>query len=163
MHGTLILAVGVAAGLAVRVAPAAAPRAVSCTAIVGGVSSGRFGNRPPMFGVVSTPSRYLPRVVATKSRPWRFSSKVALVVRANAGPVTVRVPTAWRRRAAIEWGDSGIVPALRIPRCPPTLRWNVFGGAIHLRERTACVPLVFGVGRRRARVSFGVGRLCGAH
>jgi hypothetical protein len=123
-----------------------------------------MGNRPLVFGVVSPPPRYLPDTVATKSRPWRFSIKVALVVRGNAGPVTVRVPTAWRRRAAIEVGDSGIVPALRIPRCPPApLRWNVFGGAFHLRQRTACVPLVFGVGRRRARVSFGVGRLCGAH
>jgi hypothetical protein len=146
--------------LAAAAAPSATPT-VSCGTIIGEAASGHGGDRRVVLGVVSVPPAYLPQTVPTKSRPWRFWSKRGLVVHADAGPVTVRVPRAWRRRVAIEWGNSGIVPALRMPRCPRGVKpWNAWAGGFHLRERSACVPLVFSVGPRSATVRFGVGRRC---
>jgi hypothetical protein len=154
----LLSATGTA--LAATAAPSATPT-VSCGTIIGEADSGHGGDRRLVLGVVSVPPAYLPQTVPTDSRPWRFWSKRGLVVHADAGPVTVRVPRAWRRRVAIEWGNSGIVPALRIARCPRSIKpWNAWAGGFHLRERSACVPLVFSVGGRSATVRFGVGRRC---
>jgi hypothetical protein len=91
---------------------------------------------------------------------WR---KAGLAVRGNAPPVDVTVPKAWRTRAAITWGDSAIVSALRIAPCAPFLPpkvWNAYAGGFYLRSRTACVPLIFRVGQRRQTVRFGLGRRC---
>ena len=154
-----VLAVATATGLTAR----AAPHEVSCSTIIGHAASGHAGKRRVVLGVVAAPPAYLPQTVPTDRGPWRFW-KTGLVVHANAGPVTVRVPRAWRRRVAIEWGESGIAPALRIARCPYILKtWNAWAGGFHLRERSACVPLVFSVGRRSVTVRFGLGRRCGAH
>jgi hypothetical protein len=156
----VVLAAATATGLAAATAPSVTPT-VSCNTIIGHAASGHGGDRRVVLGVVSVPPGYLPQTVPTHSRPWRFWTKRGLVVHADAGPVTVRVPRAWRRRVAIEWGNSGIVPALRIARCPHILKaWNAWAGGFHLRARSACVPLVFRVGRRSATVRFGVGRRC---
>ena len=158
----LVVATGTA--LAAATAPSATPPTVSCNTIIGHAASGHAGKRRVVLGVVSAPPAYLPQTAPPVSGPWRFWTKTGLVVHANAGPVTVRVPAAWRRRVAIEWGESGIVPALRIARCPYILKaWNAWAGGFHLRERSACVPVVFTVGRRSATVRFGLGRRCGAH
>ena len=151
------LAVATATGLTAR----AAPPEVSCGTIIGGVASGRAAGYRIVLGVVSVPPAYRAQVVTSGSGPWPFWRKAGLVVHADAGPVTVRVSRAWRRRVAIEWGNSGIVSALRIARCPRGVKaWNAWAGGFHLR-RSACVPLVFSVGRRSATVRFGLGRRCG--
>ena len=83
-------------------------------------------------------------------------------MRGNARPVLVSVPKAWRRRAAITWGDSGIVSALRIAPClaaPPKV-WNAYAGGFYLRSRSACVPLTFRVGGRARTVRFGLAERC---
>jgi hypothetical protein len=156
----LAAATATGTGLAAATAPSAIPT-VSCGTIIDEAASGHGGNRRIVLGVVSVPPAYLPQTVPTDSQPWRFWTKYGLVVHADAGPVTVRVPRAWRRRVAIEWGNSGIVPALRMPRCPRSVKpWNAWAGGFHLRVRSACVPLVFRVGRRSTTVRFGVGRRC---
>jgi hypothetical protein len=160
----LVVATETGTGLAVPTAPSAAPRAVPYDTIIGHAGSGRQGGYRVVLRVVSVPPAYLPQTVLTDSRPWRFWSKSGLLVHANDGPVTVGVPRAWRRRVAIEWGNSGIVHILRIARCPRAGKaWNAYAGGFHLRARSACVPLVFRVGLRSATVQVGVGRRCGAH
>jgi hypothetical protein len=154
----VVLAVATATGLTAR----AAPPEVSCGSIIGGVASGRAAGYRVVLGVVSVPPAYRAQVDPSGTRPWPFWRKAGLVVHANAGPVTVGVPAAWRRRVAIEWGDSGIVSALRFARCPRSLNvWNAWAGGFHLLARSACVPLVFSVGPRSATVRFGLGRRCG--
>jgi hypothetical protein len=152
-----VLAVATATGLTAR----ASPPEVSCGTIIGDAASGRAAGYRIVLGVVSVPPAYRAQVDRSASGPWPFWRKAGLVVHADAGPVTVRVPAAWRRRVAIEWGDSGIVPVLRIARCPRIVKaWNAWAGGFHLRARSACVPLVFSVGRRSATVRFGLGRRC---
>jgi len=95
---------------------------------------------------------------------WRYWQKDALWIRAGHQPVTITVPNAWRTKAAITWGvNVGIVSALRLPGCPSAPgTWNGYAGGFYLRSRSACVPLVLGVGRRSAVVRVGVGRRCGS-
>lgn len=85
-----------------------------------------------------------------------------MLVRGLSPPVEVSVAPGWRSRAAIEWGNTGPVSALRILRCGanPDKPWNAYAGGFHLRSRSACVPLVFRVAGRSATVRFGVGRRC---
>jgi hypothetical protein len=152
-----------ATALASAAKPAAQPT-VSCDQIILRVASGRAGGYRVVIGVVSVPPAFLPQVVRDRTTPWPFWRKAGLVVRGNAPPVVVSVPQAWRERAAITWGDSGIVSALRIAPCRadrPKV-WNAYAGGFYLRSRSACVPLVFRVGRREQTVRFGLGRRCPA-
>lgn len=156
----LVLAVPLC--LAARAATSRAPPTVSCEQIILRGASGRAGHYRVVLGVVSVPRAYLPQVVPTRSRPWTFWRKAGLVVRGDAGPVVVSVPRAWRRRAAITWGDSEIVSRLRIARCPalPPKVWNAYAGGFYLRSRSACVPLTFRVGGRAKTVRFGLAKRC---
>jgi hypothetical protein len=105
--------------------------------------------------------------VASNDAGWRYWHKAGLLVYAGRGPVTVTVPTAWRQRVAITWGNGlGALSTLQITRCPsPADYWNAYAGDIYTRSPAACVPLVFrvgGVGARSQTVSFGIGRRCDA-
>jgi hypothetical protein len=135
---------------------------VSCDRIILRVGSGRAGGYRVVLGVVSVPPAYEPQVVRSLRRSWPFWRKAGLVVRGDAGPVLVSVPKAWRTRAAITWGNSGIVSRLRIARCPalqPKV-WNAYAGGFYLRSRSACVPLTFRVGQRAKTVRFGLAKRC---
>jgi hypothetical protein len=145
-----------------RGAEPAAPPTVSCDQIIGRAASGGAGGHRVVLGVVSVPPGYLRQVERVHIGPWRAWRKAGLVVRANAPPVLVSVPKAWRTRAAIIWGDSAIVGALRIAPCSafPSKAWNAYAGGFYLRSRSACVPLIFSVGPRRQTVRFGLGRRC---
>jgi len=55
--------------------------------------------------------------------------------------------------------DRQRAPAARLPVCSRNMEWLRRG--FYLRSRSACVPLVVGVGRRSAVVRVGVGRRCG--
>ena len=98
--------------------------------------------------LVSVPPARLIQIVPTS--PGRgVLRKAGLVVRAGAPPVTVSVPTAWRSRTAITWGNStGIVSA-----CDSLVSGAANGGtpmqAGSIPLAPACVPLVSGVGRSR--------------
>jgi hypothetical protein len=148
--------------LVARGAEQAAPPTVSCDQIIGRAASGGAGRHRVVLGVVSVPPGYLRQVESVHVGPWRSWRKAGLVVRANAPPVVVSVPRAWRTRAAITWGDSAIVGALRIAPCSafPSKAWNAYAGGFYLRSGSACVPLVVRVGQRRETVRFGLGRRC---
>jgi hypothetical protein len=150
------------AALTARAAESGSRPVVSCDSIIGRGSGHEAGYRV-VLGVVSVPPAYLRQVEPTHTKPWTTWRKAGLVVRANAPPVDVRVPRTWRSRAAITWGDSAIVSTLRIAPCaaflPPKV-WNAYAGGFYLRSRSACVPLVFRVGRREQTVRFGLGRRC---
>jgi len=127
----------------------------------------RSGGYRLVLGVVSVPPAYLGQIVPTKHKPWVYWRKAGLVIRADSARVSVIVPKAWRKRVAITWGNStGIVSSLRIPGCPAPLSGeqprggNAYAGGFYLRSRSACVPLIFGVGKRRATARFGLGRVC---
>ncbi len=138
------------------------PPTVRCDEIILQAGSGHAGGYRVVLGVVSVPPARLIQVVPTHDRPWAYWRKAGLVVRAGSPPVTVSVPTAWRRRAAITWGNNtGIVSALRIGSCPGARTvWNAYAGGFYLHSRSACVPLSFSVAGRSRVVRFGLGRAC---
>jgi hypothetical protein len=148
--------------LAARAAEPGSRPIVSCSSIILGVRSGHAGGYRVVLGVVSVPPAYLRQVARTDTRPWTTWRKAGLAVRANASPVDVSVPKSWRTRAAITWGDSAVVSALRIAPCradPPKV-WNAYAGGFYLRSRSACVPLTFRVGQRAKTVRFGLAERC---
>jgi hypothetical protein len=140
--------------------PSARLATVSCGSIIGRPRSGVRDGFHVVLGVVSVPPAYLGPPVAVRNLPWRHWQKAGLAVRAGRA-VVVSVSKAWQRRAAITWGNGGIVSALEIAACPgPPGAWNAYAGGFYLRSRSGCVPLVFRVGRRSATVRFGIGRHC---
>ena len=163
IRATALLLALAALGTEAKATPAPA-LTVPCRDIIGQAQSARQDGYRPVLGVVSVPPSYLPQVVATHRRPWAYWRKAGLVVRANRAAVGVSVPRNWRTRAAITWGNGGAEPtvsALRIAACPsPPNAWNAYAGGFYLRARSACVPLIFRVGERRATVRFGVGTRC---
>lgn len=150
-------------GLAAAVGSAApSPLVVRCESIVqpGGV----FSWKPErvVLGVAAVPPAYIPQTVPTGDVPWRYWSKSGVVIRASSPPLDVSVPSRWRARVSIAWGNRG-GGELRFASCPPSSAlgdWNPYTGGFYLRSRAACVPLTFRVGDRTATVRFGVGKRC---
>jgi hypothetical protein len=166
--GTTALALAVVAAAASRSFPQSAARTVPCSEIIDSTNWPYIGSRNPRYryrsvlSVVSVPPGYISQVVHLRDGVWPYWSKAGLVVRADRGPVTVSVPLAWRKRAAITWGgNTGIVNSLRIARCgSDPSRGNAYAGGFYLRSRSACLPLVFRAGSRSTTVRFGLGRRC---
>lgn len=137
----------------------------ACDGVILRARSGTQGGYRVVLGVVSVPRAYNQQVVRSNEAAWPWWRKAGLVVRGGAPTVTVSVPPAWRRRAAITWGSGGRAVVVRIPSCPrsspdPEEPWDVYSGGFYLRSRSACVPLLFRVGGRSATVRFGLGRRC---
>jgi hypothetical protein len=109
-----------------------------------------------IFASVTLPRRDLIQI-ARVDGPWRYWRKAGVLVRASTR-VTISIPRTWRRRAAISWGDSGVVSSLRFAPCS-THRWNAYAGGFYVR-RPACVPLTIAVGRRVDLVHVGIGTHC---
>jgi hypothetical protein len=145
--------------------PVAAP-ADGCQLPVGNEPSSPGGKI--VLGVISLGPDFMQPTVPVHQGRWRYWQKHGLWIWAGHQAVTITVPKAWRNRAAITWGvNAGIVSMLRLPGtllspgCPAGPgTWNGYAGGFYLRSRSACVPLVFGVGRRSAVVRVGVGRRC---
>ncbi len=118
----------------------------------------------PVLGVLAVPPAYMQQVVPTEDKPWAYWRKQGLVVRATGEAVTVTVPTAWRKRLAITWGNRpSAVSSLRIEGCGTrenTARGNAYAGGFLLRSPRACVPLHFRVQGKGATVWFGIGQRC---
>lgn len=168
--------VAVAVGLALAAVAAgssrphlqSAPRAVPCSEIISTTKWPYLASRDPLYRyrsvlrVVSVPPAYISQVVHLRDGTWPYWTKAGLVVRASRGPVTVSVPPAWRRRAAITWGgNTGTASSVRIARCnSDPNRGNAYAGGFYLRSRSACLPLVFRAGSRSTTVRFGLGRRC---
>jgi hypothetical protein len=143
-------------------------RTVPCSEIIDQTNCPYRGSSDPRYryrsvlGVVSVPPAYISQVVRLRDSAWPYWEKAGLVVRAGRGPVTVSVPSAWRKRASITWGgNTGIVSSLRILRCGSSPRQgNAYAGGFYLPSRSACLPLVFQAGGHTATVRFGLGRRC---
>ena len=161
---SVILAVVVLAlaGTATGASAERLPPRVPCDDVIGYAKSATAGGYRRVLGVVSVPGAHLPDVEDTGHGPWRYWRKAGLVVRAGPAIVTVSVPPAWRKRAAISWGNNtGIVSSLRIGGCTrPPGGWLAFAGGFVLRTPSACLPLTFKVGSRTATVRFGLGTRC---
>jgi hypothetical protein len=158
----------VVAGVVARAATSRPPQDIPCDEII---HHTKFPYRSSgyrlVLGVVSVPPAYLRQVIPTKNKPWAYWRKAGLVVRADAARVSVSVPKAWRNRVAITWGNTtGIVSSLRIAPCSSPAApaqpnvGNAYAGGFYLRSRSGCVPLIFGVGKRRATIRFGLGLPC---
>jgi hypothetical protein len=137
---------------------------VRCDEVVLHFKSGSdiAGNRV-VLDAVSAPPIELPQVVRDPaSRPFLYWRKAGMAIRASRAAVTVSVAKDWRDRVRIVWGAPG-TPAtvLRFAPCPSSVEtWNGYSGGFLLRSSSACVPLIFAVGNRRATLRFGVGRNC---
>ncbi len=114
-----------------------------------------------VLGAVSVPPAYL-RAYRTLETPWRYFAKSGLVVKSGTS-VTITVPSAWRKRVGISWGNNvhRVFHTIRIRSCGSNpKRGNAYAGGFFLSSSSACVPLVFIVGSRQQKVWFGVGRRC---
>jgi hypothetical protein len=151
-------------------APSPTPsRTVPCRESIDGTKFPYVGSSRPQYryrlvlGAVSVPPVYLAQVVSTGETPWAYWRKAGLVVRAGGQAVSISVPPAWRKRAAITWGNggNGVFDSLRIAGCPgDPARGLAYAGGFYLRLPSACLPLVFRVGRRSETIRFGIGRHC---
>lgn len=119
-----------------------------------------------VLGAILAPPSSLGRTVRDPtSTPFSYWAKAPLAIRASAAVETVSLPKNWRDRARIVWGAPGTpAAAVRFAPCPAPrgspIAWNGYSGGLMLRTRSACVPLIFAVGKRRATLRFGVGRRC---
>ena len=144
-------------------------RTVPCNEIIASTQFPYLGGYQARFryrqvlGVISAPPAFMEQVVPTHRTPWAYFHKQGLVLRGSGESVTVTVPRAWRDKAGIAWGygGHGVFSSLRIVGCGSDPRvGNAYSGGFYLRSRSACLPLVFRVGRRSATVRFGVGQAC---
>lgn len=143
-------------------------RSVPCGDAIGFTKFPYLGNSRPenryrrVLGVVAVPPAYMQQVVPSSQKPWPYWHKQGLVIRATGESVTVTVPKLWRKRAAITWGNNaGPVSSLRIEGCGTSRAvGHAYAGGFLLRSPSACVPLVFAVGKRSVTVRFGVGERC---
>ena len=166
LAGLLVVGFAVLAGMTASFAWSVDGRTVSCSDII----DTRFpylGNSRPEYryrqvlGVVAVPPAFMQQVVPTRQKPWAYWHKQGIVIRAGAEVVTVTVPKIWRRRAAITWGSVGPVSSLRFEGCGGSANvGHGYAGGFLLRSRSACIPLIFTVGRRSATVRFGLGQRC---
>ena len=153
-------------------ASAASPtpgRTVPCRESIDGTKFPYVGSSRPQYryrlvlGAVSVPAAYQAQVVSTGETPWAYWRKAGLIVRAGGQAVSISVAPAWRQRAAITWGNggNGVFDSLRIAGCPGgQARGLAYAGGFYLRSPSACLPLVFRVGRRSETIRFGIGRHC---
>jgi hypothetical protein len=167
----LCTTVGVTCALGV-IASVASPtpgRTVPCRESIAGTRFPYVGSSRPQYryrlvlGSVSVPPAYQAQVVPTGETPWGYFRKAGLVVRADGQAVSISVPRAWRDRAGITWGNGGmgVFDSLRIAGCPrDAVEGLAYAGGFYLRSPSACLLLVFRVGRRSETVRFGIGRHC---
>jgi hypothetical protein len=168
--GLLALALGAATvvGATARAASAAPARTVPCQEIVGHPDFPFAGDRGfryrVVLGVVSAPPPFLGHPVALHEGPWPYWLKVALVIKAGAPSVSIRVPERWKKRVAIIWGngnyDAGSSVQIAGGCGTDPVVGNAYAGGFYFRSRAACVPLVFRGGGRSATVRFGIARRC---
>jgi hypothetical protein len=158
-----------AAGVIASAASPTSGRTVPCSESIAATKFPYVGSSRPQYryrlvlGAVSVPPAYQAQVVPTGETPWTYFRKAGLVVRADGQAVSISVPPAWRGRARITWGNGGmgVFDSLRIAGCPVGAAQGLaYAGGFYLRSRSACLPLVFRVGRRSQTVHFGIGRRC---
>jgi len=163
MKRALLLVLAMAAsGTAAAGARSADVVKVGCDQIIGTAKTGHDAGYRVVLSVVSAPPAALSGVVhAPDSSPFSYWRKAGMVIRAGKKPVTISVPTAWRRRVRIGWGNPAAPASVVIfAACPSPRTWNAYAGGFYLRAHSACVPLVFAVVGHRATLRFGLGQHC---
>jgi hypothetical protein len=157
-----VVGLSVLTGALARPASSSSARVVPCDDIISQHSSPHADGYRVVLGVVSVPPAYLAQVVRLTGQAWPYWRKAGIAILGGHSPVTVTVPSAWRSRAAITWGNSTrVVSSVRVAACPYWANsWNGYAGGFYLRSPSACVPLIFRVGRQSANLRFGVGRHC---
>lgn len=159
-----VLAAAVAlAATGAAAAPAAqgASRTVTCADIVGPTRP-RYAD-PWHVALESAAIRGVVAAPVRAKGKWPFRSATGLIVRGYAAPLVVSVAPAWRRRAAIALGDVPAGASVRVSSCRAAndrKAWNAFAGALYVRSRRDCVPLVFRIGNRVQTLRIGVGGAC---
>jgi hypothetical protein len=164
----LVTGLAALAGMTVSSAASVERRTVPCSDIIDYTRFPYLGSSRPEYryrqvlGVVAVPPAFMRQVVATHKKPWAYWRKQGLLIRAGEEAVTVTVPENWRRRAAITWGNSGgAVSSLRFQACGgPGNVGHAYAGGFLLRSQSACLPLIFRVGKRSTTVRFGIGQRC---
>jgi hypothetical protein len=121
-----------------------------------------------VLGRVSLPAEefpYPPGYQPGTSGRLPYFAKYPLFVRAGSEPVELFVPSGWRTRFAVGWGNHGSYEAaiVKVNACPRSALgpWLGYPGGYYLR-RPACVPLIVRVGAKRTRVRIGIGKQCPA-
>ena len=103
------------------------------------------------------------RTVRVHQGRWRYWQKDGHDIRAGHQTVTITVPPSLAESRGHHLGgerrDRQYAAAARLPGHARLNQW--LRGRFYLRSRSACVPLVFSVGRHSALVRVGVGRRCG--
>jgi hypothetical protein len=163
-----ILGVLLAAAFAIEVRPASSStsRTIPCREVIDHPAFPYNTGDPKyryrlVLDAVSVPPAFQRQVVATRERPWAYWRKAGIVVRGGT-QVTIAVPSPWRHRLAIIWGNGNYLAAssLRIAACGVTAGvGNAYAGGFYLRA-PACVPLTFRVAARAETVRFGIGKRC---
>lgn len=146
-----------------RVPPGIAPRkVVTCADAVLLNPSPSRGFRV-LFDRVALPPKRLQRPsAAPQNHPLHYFAKQGLEVRAGRGPVELIVPTAWRDRLALGFGETGgpqQASVIKVLGCQAHKAWYVYPGGYFLL-RPACVPLVIRTAGQTARLEIGIGMPC---
>jgi hypothetical protein len=121
-------------------------------------------------GTVALPARGYVHEPVRSDEPaaYPYWTKLGLLLRVGSGPVVVRVPAAWRKRAIVGWGYANLHepgPVVRFEGCrrPPTAtpksRWLAYAGGVSV-SAPACVPLLVTAAGRTTRVELAIGRRC---
>jgi hypothetical protein len=164
----VVVGFAVVAGMSASPASSVDERTVPCSDIIDYTKFPYLGSSRPenryrqVLGAVAVPPAFMQQVVPTRQKAWTYWHKQGLVIRATGEAVTVTVPKIWRKRAAITWGNSGgPVSSLRFEGCGGSANvGHSYAGGFLLRSPSACIPLIFSVGKRSATVRFGVGKRC---
>jgi hypothetical protein len=164
----IVVGLSVLASMTAPSVSSANGRTVPCGDAIGTTKFPYLGSSRPEYryrqvlGIVAAPPAFMPQVVPTRQKPWAYWHKQGVVIRATGEAVTVTVPRIWRKRAAITWGNSGgPVSSLRIEGCGASADvGHAYAGGFFLRSPSACIPLIFSVGKHSATVRFGVGKRC---
>jgi hypothetical protein len=74
-------------------------------------------------------------------------------------PIVITVPRAWRSRAALAWGNTGLSSAIRITPCRSTTPWLVFTGGYYVNSPT-CFPLNISTNGKTRQILVSAARSC---
>ena len=107
-----------------------------------------------------TPTQLRYVVKRTDVKRFRWWSKAPLAIRAGTS-VTLTVPSAWRTRVGITYGDfppDASAASLRFQTCPGR-SWHIYPGGF-FTTTPLCFPLDITVGSQRTRIQTGMGIRC---
>jgi hypothetical protein len=143
-------------------------KVVTCGDAINVTKTPRPGGRILFRRITLPPEGLLLRPRAsTRNKPLPGYAKRGIAVRASRDPVELIVPTRWRSRFEIGWGENSSGPqeatAVRVLGCNAVAgnNWFSYPGGFYV-SRPACVPLDIHVGRATTRIHLAIGIPCSA-